>query len=251
MEAQAMVSSYAKDFSVTWASPEDAAQTWIYDPMHAPDPVCQLGAEFWDRMYERYMSCRTVYVNGYAFSTQPTPRPPTKEIIERGVLDVWTNDYLPQVTRFCRDVRRRDYEAMSLRELGDAVDGILQEGVLAFGFTMKPITGFMGPTFGFVSFLEGELGPRAAQVAATLLQGFENGTAAAGAGLSDLAEEAARQPAVAEALRQGRYDELESVEGGPQFLAKFHAYLEEFGWRVDSWAVMERPTWAENPRMPL
>ena len=86
---------------------------------------------------------------------------------------------------------RRDYESMSLAELGDALDGIIVESIKAFGYTMKAITGFMGPTFGFVEFLQGELGAEGPQLAATLLQGFENGTAAAGAGLSDLAQEAA------------------------------------------------------------
>ncbi|MDP9237427.1 MAG: PEP-utilizing enzyme [Chloroflexota bacterium] len=246
-----MVSSYTKDFDITWKDPADAGLTWLYDPMHAPDPVCQAAGEFWDRMYEKYMSCRNTYVNRYAFSTQPTPRPPTPEILERGVLDVWTIDYLPEITSACARIRSKNYDAMSLPGLGDAIDGVMAEAVHAFGFTMKPITGFMGPTFGFVGFLEGELGPAAPQLAATMLQGFENGTAAAGAGLSELAEEAAKRPAVADALRRGQFDSLERVEGGAEFLSKFGAYLDEFGWRVDSWGVMERPTWAENPRMPL
>jgi pyruvate,water dikinase len=250
-EASEMVSTYTKDFQVTWKDPADAKLTWLYDPMHTPDPMCQLLGEFWNRMYSRYMSSRTMLVNGFGYSTQPTPRPPTKEIIERGVLDVWTKDYLPQIKAICDAMRTRDYDAMSLVELGDAADGIADEGVRAFGFTMKPISGFMGPTFGFVAFLEGELGAQGPQTAATLLQGFENGTAAAGAGLSDLAEEAAKRPAVADALRHGRFDALESVDGGPEFLAQFRSYLEDFGWRVDSWGIMEKPTWAENPHMPL
>lgn len=125
------------------------------------------------------------------------------------------------------------------------------EAITAFGYTMKPITGFMGPTFGFVEFLQSELGPDGPQLAATLLQGFENGTAAAGAGLGQLAEEAAKRPAVAEALRRGEFDSIERVEGGRAFLGEFRAYLESYGWRVDSWGLLERPTWAENPRMPL
>jgi pyruvate,water dikinase len=116
---------------------------------------------------------------------------------------------------------------------------------------MKAISGFMGPTFGFVEFLQTELGAEGPQLAATLLQGFENGTAAAGAGLSELAEEAARRPAVAAALRQGQFDSIESVEGGAEFTARFRRYLDEYGWRVDSWGYIERPTWAENPRLPL
>jgi pyruvate,water dikinase len=246
-----MVSSYTKDFTVTWSDPADSQLTWLYDPMHAPDPVTPAGAEFWDRMYKRYMGCRVVLVNGYAFSTQPTPPPPTPEILERGVMDVWTKDYLPQIKSFCDHVRVRDYDAMSLEQLADAIDGIMSDAVHAFGFTMKPITGFMGPTFGFVGFLESELGPEAPQLAATMLQGFENGTAAAGAGLSDLAEQAATRPAVADALRHHQFDALEKVDGGPEFLNKFQAYLDEFGWRVDSWGIIEKPTWAENPRTPL
>jgi pyruvate,water dikinase len=56
---------------------------------------------------------------------------------------------------------------------------------------------------------------------------------------------------VADALKRGEIDSLESVEGGREFLAEFQAYLDDFGWRVDSWGTLERPTWAENPRLPL
>jgi len=102
-----------------------------------------------------------------------------------------------------------------------------------------------------VHFLEQELGAEAPQLAATLLQGFDNGTAAAGAGLSDLAEEANRYPAVADALRSGRYDSLESVEGGAPFMRRLREYLDEYGWRVESWGLPELPTWAEDPKTPL
>lgn len=158
---------------------------------------------------------------------------------------------MPQVKETCDRLRASDYDGMSLAELGDAVDGIMADAIHAFGYTMKAISGFMGPTFGFVQFLQAELGPDAPQLAATLLQGFENGTAAAGAGLSQLAEEAAKRPAVADALRRGDLDSLERVEGGVDFIAQLDSYLDSYGWRVDSWGAMERPTWAENPRLPL
>jgi pyruvate,water dikinase len=161
------------------------------------------------------------------------------------------NDYMPRVQETCARVRSRDYEAMSLQELGDAVDGIVEEAVKAFGYTMKPISAFMGPSFALVQFLENELGPEGPRIAATLLQGFENGTAAAGAALSHMAMEAAARPAVANALRQGEFDSLEEVEGGAEFMTMLKSYLDDFGWRVDSWGVIERPTWAENPRLPL
>lgn len=74
-----MVSSFTPDFSVTWQEPADAQQSWLFDPMHMPAPVCQLGGEFWDRMFTKYMSARTVFVNGYGFSTPPIPPAPTRE----------------------------------------------------------------------------------------------------------------------------------------------------------------------------
>ena len=246
-----MVTGYAEDFSVTWQDPADGQMPWLFDSMHTPAPLCPLAAEFWERLMSAYMSMRTVFVNGYAFATPASPRPPSPEILERGILDVWTNDYLPNIMANCERIRGGDYENMSLEALGDALEGILADSVKAFGYTMKAITGFMGPTFGFVEFLQSELGPEGPQLAATLLQGFENGTAAAGAGLSELAEEAARHPAVADALHRGAFDSLESVEGGAEFTARFRKYLDEYGWRVDSWGYIERPTWAENPRLPL
>jgi len=246
-----MVATFTKDFSVTWQNPADGEMPWLFDPMHLPAPVCQLLGDFWERMFSKYMGARMAYVNGYAFSTTPMPPPPSPEILARGVFDVWTNDYLPQVKEICERIRAKNYESMSLTDLGDAVEGIMVEAISGFGYTMKPITGFMGPTFGFVEFLQNELGSDGPRIAATLLQGFENGTAAAGAGLSQLAEEAATRPAVADALRQGRFDSLEAVEGGADFMTQFRSYLDSYGWRVDSWGFMERPTWAENPRLPL
>ena len=141
---------------------------------------------------------------------------------------------------------------MSLAEIGDALGGIVARGVTAYGYTMKPISGFMGPTFGFVQFLQNELGADGpAARLRPMLQGFENGSAAAGAGLARLADEAASRPAVAQALRNGKFDDLEKVEGGPAFMAEFQTYLDHYGWRVDSWGLLERPTWAEQPRVPL
>lgn len=246
-----MVVTFTTDFNVTWDDPADAKLTWLFDPMHQPDPMCQLAAEFHERMFGRYMSSRSVCVNGYGYSTQPMPPPPSPEILARGVVDVWTNDYLPQIQEICDRLRGTDYESLSLDAFADSIDGIMAEAIHGFGYTMKPITGFMGPTFGFVEFLQSELGPDGPQLVATLLQGFENGTAAAGAGLGELAEEAAGLPAVAQALRKGEFESIDGVDGGAAFLTKFRSYLDSYGWRVDSWGLLDRPTWAENARMPL
>ena len=246
-----MVARFTDTFQVEWKNPEDSGLTWLYDPMHFPRPLLPLTGEFLDRMYSAYMSARTVYLNGFAFSTPPTPRPPTAEIMQRGALDVWMKDCMPRIQKFAEEVRSADYESMSVTELGDSTEKIMDQAVDAFGLTMVVISGFMGPTFGFVQFLQEELGAEGAMAAATLLQGFDNGTAAAGAGLSELADAAAKYPAVVQTLSRGDYDAIESVEGGPEFMRLFREYLSKYGWRVESWGRLHTPTWAEDPRTPL
>src|SRR3990172_10481268 len=134
--------------------------------MHCPKPLAPLNAEFWDQMYTDFMSARTVFVNGYAFTTGLQPPPPTPEIQARGVADVWTNDYLPRIQAACHRLRTTDYDRMSLAPLGGVASEAMSESVAAFGYTMKPITGFMGPTFELVGFVEKELGPEGPQIAA-------------------------------------------------------------------------------------
>ncbi len=246
-----MVRKFTEDFQVEWKNPDDAKLTWLYDPMHFPRPLLPLTGEFLDRMYSAYMSARTVYVNGFAFSTAPTPRPPTAEIMQRGASDVWMKDCMPQIQKFSEELRSADYDSLDVKELGDSAERFMVQAVEAFGLTMIVISGFMGPTFGFVQFLEGELGADGAMAAATMLQGFDNGTAAAGAGLSELADAAAKHPAVVQTLSRGDYDAVESVEGGPEFMRLFHEYLSKYGWRVESWGRLHTPTWAEDPRTPL
>jgi phosphohistidine swiveling domain-containing protein len=246
-----VVASSTDDFQVTWKDPADAQKTWVFDPMHFPRPLVPMAADFLSRMYGAYMSADCRFVNGFAFNTPPMPRMPTREMMEKGVAEVWAKEFQPEIQAFCERIRAEDYDALNLAQMGDRILLIMEEGVKTFGYTMKVISGFMGPTFGLVEFLQKELGPEGPQMAAMMLQGYENGTAAAGTGLSDLAEEASKHPAVAEALRAGRYDSLESLEGGPAFLEKFNSYLDRFGWRVATWGEPEVPTWHEDPKTPL
>ena len=246
-----MTSNTNVEFRPDWNDPKDAEDTWVYDSMHFPRPAVPLATDLLRDLHLRSLSARVIFVNSYMFMTMPMPAPPSEEILKRGVLDVWLKDYVPQIQKQYNVLRKTDYDSLDLAELGDAAAGIIEDSVEAFTYTMKPITGFMGPTFGLVGFLQGEFGPEGAQMAASLLQGFENGTASAGTGLSDLAEKAIGLPSVAAALRDGKYEGLESVDGGPEFLADFNGYLDEFGWRPNSWGEFHVPTWAENPRLPL
>lgn len=71
-------------------------------------------------------------------------------------------------------------------------------------------------------------------------------------GLGDLADMARRHPAVAEAIAGGAaLDELAGVNGGQAFIARFAAYLDEFGHRAAGEIDLSRPRWREDPRQLL
>lgn len=53
------------------------------------------------------------------------------------------------------------------------------------------------------------------------------------------------------ALVAGELEGLASIEAGPQFQDAFAAYLETYGWRLPGWIELHRPTWCEDPSVPL
>jgi pyruvate,water dikinase len=247
-----MVQHVTDDFRVTWKDPADAEKNWRFDPMHMPRPAPALTAHFVDKLHrEVFNGAPSIFVNGYCYTVDAFPPPPTPEVIERGPFDVWENDYVPRIRAACRDIRARDYDSMTAMELADSLDKIVGETVDSFRYTMVVVYAFMGPTFQLVEFFEKKLGDDGPALMATLLQGTSNQSAGGAAGLAELARVAADAPQVASALRDGRYDEIERVEGGAAFMSKLRGYLDEYGWRVESWGLAHVPTWAEDPHTPL
>jgi rifampicin phosphotransferase len=142
---------------------------------------------------------------------------------------------------------------MTAHLLGQELRGILERAAHGYRYTMA-VTGFAEKARPLLEFYEREFGgEQGAQVltAMTLLQGFRNETAEAGAELARLAELATEHPAVAACLREGRYDEIESQPGGSEFKQRFDVFIEGYGWRGDGWGQLELPTWAEEPSKPL
>jgi pyruvate,water dikinase len=246
-----MVQSYTEDFQVVWRDPADAELHWSWDKFHGPRPVPPLAADIGARTTERVFNGRSIYLNGYAYTTGWTLPGPTPEVLERGAVNVWENDYAPLIREACRRLRSADYDSMSAEDLAGSLDQLVTDACDAFRHTFYVVMGFFLPTNLLADFCEQELGPDGVQLAVTMLQGFDNESAEAGAGLGELAAEAARLPDVAAAIRERRYDDLASVKGGPEFLERFHAYLDEYGWRVDNWGLLHVETWTENPRTPL
>ncbi|MEX1103278.1 MAG: PEP-utilizing enzyme, partial [Dehalococcoidia bacterium] len=245
-----MVMKETGSFAVEWDDPADAGITWSYDGMHNPAPIVPLGQHLNRVNNQVVFGGRTLYVNGYAFALMSGPPMPSPEVFSRG-LSIWTDDYVPRLEEFCRGVVARDYSALSAEALVGELDQLVVGAADHFKLTMVVILPFMAPTYELLGMAEAELGKDGPRLVGTLLQGHENATATAGLGLGVLAERAKAWPEVARLLRAGDYDGIAHTAGGPDFLVDLRAYLDEFGWRLETWSTVHIPTWAEDPSVPL
>jgi len=241
-----LVLSYTDDFSVTWKDPARASESWVHDRLHAPWVQPPLTQALFERIMAVAFGVPTVFVNNYGFMRNFGPPPATPEVEARGPIAIWKQDFEPHVRLACQEMRNRDYEALSTVQLAERLPQYFEETAEIFRYTTIVIFAFMRPTAALITFLEAELGEEGGLLAARLLQGFENESTSAGRGLAQLTALAAASPALSEALRNGRFDTIPGLDGGPEFLQRLDEYVAEYGWRADSWYMAHLPTWAED-----
>jgi hypothetical protein len=229
----------------------DPSATWMYDAMHFPHALPALSQEVLGAVWGHAFGMESVFVHGYAFGKNMAPPPPTQEVIERGAVRIWEDDFVPRIAAFCKRVREAGYESLSAEALAQDLARLVAEAAEMYRLTMIVVYPFMGPTLALVEFSDQALGADGPLLVASMLQGYANETSAAGSGLGDLTHLAAGLPGVARALRGGRFDGLAAVPGGPEFLSALDSFLAEYGWRVDDWSLAHAPTWAEHPTTPL
>lgn len=250
-----MVLQPSDDFSVEWPDPTDAGFTWFWDNMHCPRPLPPLAADL-TRGWQQAIGMRRLVVNGYMYMSFGAPaagppfalRPPPAGA---DPLRMWEDDALPRIKELLGSIRQADYESMTAARLGGMLDDLFSKSGQAMALTFGPHMIFGMATNQLMDFCERELGRDGALRATTMVQGIENESAAAGLRLSELAEMAAAAPEVAKVLREGRFDDLASVAGGGPFLADLESYLDLYGWRLETWAQLHLPTWAEDRTVPL
>lgn len=222
--------------------------------MHFTRPLSPVGEDILGS-WGRGIGPRRAVFNGYLYAAMPQgprPGPPAGLAGDNtGVREMWEHESLPQIREICESIRNRDYEGVSAIELGHLLDKLVGDAGQAFRLTFGPFIGLVLATNALVDFCEKELGPGGAVHAVTMLQGFENESAAAGAGLSRLAELAETQPEVATAIRDSRFDDIRDADKGEVFLAEMEHYLDEYGWRAVTWGEIHLPTWAEESSVPL
>ena len=233
------------DFSITWPDPSMAESSWIGDRMHFPEPTVPLAQYLVGGFQERILSAPTIFANGYEFSLPPTLPDPPPDVVAGG-LNVWHNDYSPRIRRFCDRVRQTDFDAMSISEVAAALAALTDEALECLRLTMVVITTFMQPTFELIEFLEEELDADAGLLSGSLIQGAGNASAASGSGLQSLIALATESPEIAAALAARNYEELDRLPGGHAFLMELSRFLDDFGFRAETWGSMHLPTWGED-----
>jgi pyruvate,water dikinase len=246
-----MIVKCTEDFQVIWENPEDANLNWHWDKLHNPRPLPPLSGDIMARECARAFRSRVTLLNGYPYTQGDEFPQPTPEVLQRGALAVWEEDYVPRIREACSRWRTTDYSRMSAADLVHTLDNIIDEAGEMFLLTMVVVMAFGFPTNVFADFCDEALGSDGDQVAAAVLQGYENASASAGSRLGDLAARAASSPQLAKAMTEGRYDDLAHTAGGAEFLDAFEQYLDEYGWRAENWSHFHIPTWAEDPRIPL
>ena len=246
-----MVASYNDRFEVTWRDPRDATSVWAIDRIHFAQPLPPLSQDFFEILVGISWETRSAFANGYLFMQDFKPPPTPDAVKQAGAFEIWNQKYLPLVKQICAEVRAPDYDAMSASEIAGLLPDVFRRVSEAFRYPTVIASEFMAPALALTLFCEDVLGEDGPVLATTLLQGFANESVAAGAGLGELAGLAAQHPQLAQALAGGRTEGLDALDGGPEFLRRFDAYLDSYGWRADEWCLLHVPTWAEAPETPL
>jgi phosphohistidine swiveling domain-containing protein len=262
-------------FPFEWSRPEHRNLYWFRDRMHFPHPCTPLSAsidapafsEGTTAGYRALGAPVRVHVstpNGYWYLAPEldVPLDDLPRVREEAVgrmlpmltrqLELWEQDYLPEVMRHNAAIRERDYRAMTVRQLAAHLDELRASRVRMWDLHMRAVGPVMAAAGQFVRVYEQVFGTDAG--AYVLMQGFPNKSVESGAKLWDLSRLAGERPSVRETILglppARALAQLESTEGGRAFLEAFRAYLDEYGWRSDAFELAD-PVWIESPVIPL
>jgi pyruvate,water dikinase len=236
----------------------DRSLVWVRDALHCPRPLTPLGSDSYSRFVNIMpMPATATEVNGYMYlglgGTSTAAVPPLFAPPPPGLnpTEAWENHHLPLVRELCDGLWRADYSSLSSAELAAGMPGWLDQSCSALRQTMFAVDGLEGPATTLATFVSEKLGRDGLLLAMTMIQGAENEMSATGGAVADLAVLAAATPAVATALTDGRFENLESIPASRPFLQAFEAFIEENGRSAQLWGEIHVPTWAEDRAAPL
>lgn len=266
----------ATEFTIDWPDAEASRRTWVWDSMHHPYPLTPLSIEFTERIYLRMggfgvdtpvPQMASIWPHGYLYRLMgggagaaaapgQAARARQRAIAQQAqhLRAIWRRDYLPPMRVTLDAIRRTDYESMSVAELAARIDGLLDSAADAFAQTLRITPAMFECSRPFLDLCTREFGDEGESQAALMMQGFANESSAVEIALWELAERARRQPAVARAIHEQRFEGLldtPRVRGGASFMEALQQYLDRYGRRPDFWFELSQPTWREQPRLAL
>ncbi|HEY1293218.1 MAG TPA: PEP-utilizing enzyme, partial [Chloroflexota bacterium] len=251
---------------VHWTDPADAEYAWMFERMHAPEPMTLADALAFEcafdhgvttaaRTYGVPMRAMTRRINTYLYLTMvPTTWPPVAEdrletaIGRLGAL--WEGEYLPEIKYHLQQWEAFDPTSAALPELIDALHESVERTRRLYEIHFLIWFPFMAAISLFDDFYRHVLGGASDFDAYRLLQGFENKTTEGGRALWQLSREALQVAAVRHILEhepaESIISALETIPEGPPFLARLRDYLEAWGQRGERWG-WSFTSWIEDP----
>ncbi len=263
------------EFPVEWDDPSEGAFGWRWDQMHCPLPLTPLSQEIGPMLLDGFgrtfdvtgmpVYMEQMHAHGYAFmrlalfDDDPEVRTAVRnrdmEARTDRILELWKTEYQPEVEALTRSLWALDEPSLTLAQLVDRLDQVRmirrRHGEL-HALVMNPAS-FAGNRF--FEFCTKEFGDRAEMLDAELNQGFPNKSLESANALWELTQEAKQRPEVEKLLRDQPTPEflasVEAVQGGGEFLSLLDSFLDEYGYRNESFSEFLFPTWREEPVFPI
>jgi phosphohistidine swiveling domain-containing protein len=265
-----VASAATSTFPINWADPGDAAYTWTFERMHAPEPMtladavafnCAFdhGATVAAREYGVPIRALTRRINTYLYlALVPTERPAVQAAADADPLEaaigrldeLWDEVYLPEIKRHLRHWEAVDPAGSTMLQLVDALVESVDRTRRLYEIHFLIWFPFMTAISLFDDFYREVLGSVSDFDPYRLLQGFDNMTVASGRALWQLSRWALPIGSVRTILEQEPSKTvtaaLDGTPEGRQFLNRLHEYLEAWGQRGDRWG-WSFPSWIEDP----
>jgi rifampicin phosphotransferase len=256
-------------FPVTWDDPADAGYFWMFERMHAPEPMtladlaafeCAFdhGVSFAAEVYGVPMRALTRRINSYLYlALVPTKVPEAQR--KRGeqrlnvamgrLSELWEGEYLPEIKRHLDHWEVVVPAASTLQQLVHELDDSLERTRRLYEIHFLIWFPFMVAISLFDDFYRDVVGQNSEFDGYRLLQGFSNKTLEGGLALWELSRQALGVASVREVLEHEAPNAvsaaLELTPEGRVFLGLLREYLETWGERGDRWG-WSFPSWIED-----
>ena len=266
------------DFIVDWPNPEDSHKPWMYDKMHAPEPITPMtgwisanpwteGTAIGFKNAGQPITLMTDRFNTYYFNAAVPTVPPEgmeeagahAEATLKALLptfgDLWENEWLPRVKAHHDYWSAFDLEGASDEELLAHMDETFVRYADLWDIHFHVAIPFLAASSMFADMYRDLFEGSTDLDAFGLVKADHNISLEVGYQLWDIAQKYKDMPSVANPIRtKSTNAAMSSFVGtveGRQFLEELQALLNEYGQRSDGVIELASPSWTEDPTPAL